>query len=56
MEPPNRIFSIFRNLRYIEQRLESSDAVEVVLAMQDYRNLVDKFYSEFQDFMAPQQY
>ena len=52
----NLLSSMILNLEYIEQRLESYDAVEVISAMQDYRTLVDKLYSEFQDFMAPQQY
>ena len=56
MEQINLLSAMILNLKYIEQRLESSDAVEVVSAMRDYRILVDKFYSEFQDFMAPQQY
>ena len=40
----------------IQERLNSTDAQVVKDAMEDYLKLVDIFYGENEDLMAPQQY
>jgi len=40
----------------IYQRLQSPDADEVKIAMGEYLQLVDRFYEENKNLMAPQQY
>ena len=50
------ILSIKHALPAILGRLKSNDAEEVKGAFQDYTELVERFYAEYQHLMAMEQY
>ena len=52
----NKILQIKKETLDIQSKLISSNIEEVKAAMKEYDQLVDWFYQENEDFMAPQQY
>ena len=56
MTKMNIVKDIQHQARNLERRLMNCDAEEVKAAMEEYEQLVDWFYRENGDLMAPQQY
>ena len=56
MNKLNKILQIKKETLDIQSKLISSGVEEVKAAMKEYEQLVDRFYSENGDLMAPQQY
>ena len=49
-------FQIRSSACHIQSKLINSNAEEIKAAMKEYTELVDRFYNENKEFMAPQQY
>ena len=56
MTKMNIVKDIQHQARNLEHRLMNCDAEEVKAAMEEYEQLVDWFYRENENLMAPQQY
>ena len=56
MNELNRVLQIKKETIDIQGKLMSSDTEEVIAAMKKYEQLVDWFYCENEEFIAPQQY
>lgn len=52
----DKVIQIKQEALAIQTKLASSNAEEITAAMKEYVQLVDWFYLENSDFMAPQQY
>ena len=56
MYSPELLQDLLVTIRCIQKELKGSDAGEVKAAQEAYQELLDSFYEEYQDKMAPQQY
>ena len=52
----DKVLQIKKEVLHIQGKLMSSDVEDVKAAMKEYTKLVDRFYHENKDFIAPQQY
>ena len=56
MYSPELLQDLLVTIRCIQKELSGSDAEKVKAAQEAYQELLDGFYEEYQDKMAPQQY
>jgi len=56
MSSPELLKDLLVTIQCIKKELAGSDAEKVKVAQEAYHELLDGFYEEYQDMMAPQQY
>ena len=56
MYKPELLKDLLVTILCIQKELKGSDAEKVKVAQEAYQELLDGFYEEYQDMMAPQQY
>ena len=56
MYSPELLQDLLITIQSIQKELQGSDAEKVKAAQEAYQELLDGFYEEYQDKMAPQQY
>jgi hypothetical protein len=56
MSTPDLLRDLLVTIQCLKKELAGSDAEKVKVAQEAYQELLDGFYEEYQDMMAPQQY
>jgi hypothetical protein len=56
MSTPELLKDLLITIQCLKKELTGSDTEKVKVAQDAYRELLDGFYEEYQDMMAPQQY
>ena len=56
MTTPELLKDLLVTIQCLKKELAGSDAEKVKVAQEAYQELLDGFYEEYQDMMAPQQY
>ena len=56
MSTPELLKDLLVTILCIQKELTGSDAEKVKVAQEAYQELLDGFYEEYQEMMAPQQY
>jgi hypothetical protein len=56
MSTPELLKDLLVTIQCLKKELAGSDAEKITVAQEAYRELLDGFYEEYQDMMAPQQY
>lgn len=56
MSTPELLKDLLVTILSIQKELSGSDPEKVKVAQEAYRELLDGFYEEYQDMLAPQQY
>ena len=56
MYSPELLQDLLVTIQCIQKELRGSDAEKIKAAQEAYQELLDGFYEEYQDKMAPQQY
>ena len=56
MTTPELLKDLLITIQCLKKELAGSDAEKVNVAQEAYQELLDGFYEEYQDMMAPQQY
>ncbi len=56
MAAPELLMDLLAAILHIRKELEASDMAKVMAAKKDYRELLDSFYNEYRDMIAPEQY
>ena len=55
MSTPELLKDLLITIQCLQKELAGSDAEKVKVAQEAYRELLDRFYEEHQDMLAPQQ-
>jgi hypothetical protein len=56
MYKPELLKDLLATIQCLKKELAGSDAEKVNVAQEAYQELLDGFYEEYQDMMAPEQY
>ena len=56
MTTPELLKDLLVTIQCLQKELNGSDAEKITVAQEAYQELLDGFYEEYQDMMAPQQY
>ena len=56
MFTPELLKDLLVTIQCLQKELNGSDAEKITVAQEAYQELLDGFYEEYQDMMAPQQY
>jgi len=56
MSTPELLKDLLATIQCLKKELAGSDAEKVKVAQEAYQELLDGFYEEYEDMMAPQQY
>ena len=56
MSTPELLKDLLVTIQCLKKELAGSDAEKVKVAQEAYRELLDGFYEEYEDMMAPEQY